>query len=73
MNANAVNANGDAPIHAIVKRKCKRKADRKEKVDLLLALFIHGDADVNLQNANGMTALHFTAEVNIALALYLLV
>ena len=68
MNANGVNANGDAPIHAIVKRKCKRKADCKEKVDLLLALLTYGDVDVNLQNANGMTALHFTAEVKTALA-----
>ena len=68
MNANDVNANGDAPIHVIVKRKCKRKADRKEKVDLLLALLTYSDVDVSLQNANGMTALHFTAEVKIALA-----
>ena len=68
VNANGANANGDAPIHAIVKRKCKRKADRKEKVDFLVALLTHSDADVNLQNANGMTALHFTAEVSIALA-----
>ena len=68
VNANGANANGDAPIHAIVKRKSKRKADRKEKVDLLLALLTHSDVDVNLQNANGMTALHFTAEVSIALA-----
>ena len=64
VNANGDTSNGDAPIHAIVKRKCKRKADCKEKVDLLLALLTHSDADVNLQNANGMTALHFTAEVN---------
>ena len=69
MNANAVNAIGDAPIHAIVKRKSKRKADRKEKVELLLALLTNSDADVNLQSANGMTALHLTAEVNNAFAL----
>ena len=69
MNANAVNAIGDAPIHAIVKSKSKRKADRKEKVELLLALLTNSDADVDLQNGNRMTALHLTAEVNNAFAL----
>ena len=59
MDANAHDVNGDAPIHAIVKRK-KRNW---EKLDLLVALLTYSNADVHLQTVNKMTALHLAAQV----------
>ena len=63
VDANELDVNGDAPLHAIVKRKCANKAERKEKLELLVSLLTYSDADVNLQVENDMTALHLAAEV----------
>ena len=46
-----------APIHSIVEKK------RKDRIDLMLALLIYSDADVDLKRADGMTALHLAAKV----------
>jgi len=59
VDANARDVNGDAPIHAIVKRK-KRNW---EKLDLLVALLTYSNADVHLHTVNKMTALHLAAQV----------
>lgn len=57
-NPSALNENGDAPLHSIV------KSDRQDKVELLVTLLTHSMADVNMMVANGMTALHFAAQVS---------
>lgn len=50
---------GDAPIHSIIKRK------KKERVELLLALLMNSNVDIDFQNGRHMTALHMAIEVNI--------
>ena len=57
-NPDVLNENGDAPLHSIVKSK------RQDKVELLVTLFTHSTTNVNMQVANGMTALHFAAQVS---------
>lgn len=46
-----------APIHSIVEKK------RKDRADLMVALLTYSDADVDLKRADGMTALHMAAQV----------
>lgn len=59
MNVNLVDEKtGNASIHSIVKRK------KKDRVDLLLALLINSDVEVDLQNSRDMTALHMAIEVS---------
>lgn len=50
---------GNAPIHTIIQRK------KKDRVDLLLALLVNSDVDINLQNRRRMTALHLAIEVRL--------
>ncbi len=57
--ANAKDENGDSALHAIVKHK------RNKRLDLLLTLLTHSNANVNLPAAEGNTALHFAAMVRI--------
>ena len=63
LNSPEVNVNlvddvtGDAPIHSIIKRK------KKDRIDLLLALLVNSEVDINLQNKRNMTALHTAIEV----------
>lgn len=54
---NALDANGDAPVHSYVRRR------DKEKFKCLMTLLIHGNCDVNLPNKDGQTALHLACEV----------
>ncbi len=56
-DANEKNESGDAPVHAIVKHK------RGKRMDLLLTLFTHSNANLNLPAAEDNTALHFAAMV----------
>lgn len=58
VDGNSRNEVGDAPIHAIVRHKQKRR------LDLLLTLLTHGDVDVNLPGSDDNTALHFAVMVN---------
>ena len=51
------NTEGLAPIHAIVLRK------HRDKADILLALLTNSEADVNLQSMQGNTALHLAVTV----------
>ena len=57
-DGNGRNEAGDAPIHAIVRHK------RKRRLDLLVTLLTHGDVDVNLPGSDGNTALHFAVSVS---------
>lgn len=57
INPNIRNENFDAPLHVLV------KSSRKDKVELLISLLTHSSADVNLQAADEMTALHFAVQV----------
>lgn len=54
---NALNQDGDAPLHSFVKRR------DKEKFNCLMAFLIHSKCDVNLTNREGQTALHLACEV----------
>ena len=54
----AVDDNGDTPLHAYVKRK------DKHKFDCLVTFLIHSKCDLDKPNANDMTALHLAAEVS---------
>ena len=54
----AVDDNGDTPLHAYVKRK------DKHKFDCLTTLLIHSKCDLDKPNHDGMTALHLAAEVS---------
>lgn len=54
---NALDMNGDAPVHSYVRRR------DKEKFKCLMTLLIHSDCDVNLANRDGQTALHLACEV----------
>ena len=54
---NALNEEGEAVIHNIIKKK------RKDKLEMLLTLLINSEVDVNLQNWKGNTALHIAIEV----------
>ena len=50
---------GDAPIHAIIRRK------KKDRLEFLLALLVNSDADVNLGNRREMAPLHLAVEVSL--------
>ena len=58
VDGNSKNEVGDAPIHAIVRHKQKRR------LDLLLTLLTHGEVDVNLPGSDDNTALHFAVMVS---------
>ena len=65
---NARDQNGDAAVHAIV-----RRTPDKHKFDCLLALLINSDAgyfDINLITADNNTALHLAVKVRFTLRLY---
>ncbi len=58
VDVNSLDENtGDAVIHTILKDK------RKHKLEVLLALLVNSDVDVNLANKRGNTALHIAIEV----------
>lgn len=59
VHLNAFNDEGDAPIHAIVRRK------RKKRADLLLKLLAYGSSgvDINMLSMSGETALHIAVMV----------
>ena len=54
---NALDMNGDAPVHSYVRRR------DKQKFKCLMTLLIHSECDVNLANKEGQTALHLACEV----------
>ena len=56
---NALDTNGDAPLHCFVKRK------DKEKFNCLITFLIHSKCDVNLPNTDGQTALHLACQVSV--------
>ena len=58
VDGNSKNEVGDAPIHAIVRHKQKRR------LDLLLTRLTHGEVDVNLPGSDDNTALHFAVMVS---------
>ena len=65
---NVRDQNGDAAVHAIV-----RRTPDKHKFDCLLALLINSDAgsfDINLITADNNTALHLAVKVRFTLQLY---
>ena len=49
---------GEAPLHSLVKR------ERKDRVNLVLALLVHSDADIHLKTSRGTTPLHLAVEVS---------
>ena len=55
---NALDCNGDAPLHCYVKRR------DKEKFNCLITFLIHSKCDVNLLNIDGQTALHLACKVS---------
>ena len=63
LDPNAPNGLGDAPIHAIVKKKAHSKAERAEKMATLYNLLVYSNADVDATATYGMTALHMAANV----------
>ena len=63
LDPNAPSGLGDAPIHAIVKKKAHSKAERADKMTTLFNLLVYSNADVNATAAYGMTALHMAANV----------
>lgn len=64
VNVNEYNHQGDTPLHSLVKKVFKKK-DSQLKFDLLLALLISSDVNVNCRNqfGRGDTALHMAVEV----------
>ena len=61
MDVNERDQNGDAVIHAIV-----RRPQDKHKFDCLLSLLIHSDVgsfDINLTTGDNNTALHLAVKV----------
>ena len=65
---NVRDQNGDAAVHAIV-----RRTPDKHKFDCLLALLINSDAgsfDINLITADNNTALHLAVMVRFTLRLH---
>ncbi len=49
--------NLNAPLHSLV------RSNRKDKLDLIITLLTHSDADVNLKGDDEMTPLHFAVQV----------
>ena len=59
LDVNVVDPNlGMAPIHSIVKK------ERKDRLQLLLALLVHSNVDVNLMAHDGNTPLHMIIQVH---------
>ena len=70
IDLNAFDEDGDAPIHAIVRRK------RKKRADLLLALLVNGCSRVDVNSTtkySGDTALHLVVMVRISMSNILVV
>lgn len=61
---NILKCEGESILHAIVRRQHKRRRDKEHKQELLMALLMHSDIDVNLHNAQRTTALHIAVEVS---------
>jgi hypothetical protein len=55
---NALDSNGDAPLHSYVKRR------DKERFDCLVAFLTYSKCDINYQNIGGQTALHLACKVS---------
>ena len=49
--------NGEAPLHALVKK------ERKDRVALVLALLVNSNADIHLKTSRGATPLQLAVEV----------
>ena len=65
IDLNAFNEDGDGPIHVIVRRK------RKKRADLLLALLVNGCSRVDVNSTttfSGDTALHLAVLVRISMS-----
>ena len=60
--ANILDGVGDAPIHYLVKGR--GDLDGKVTKSLLLKLLTYTNADVDLKDSDGRTALHTAAEVS---------
>ena len=64
VDVNACNTEQEAPIHALVKRKCKNRREREEKMELLLALLTYSwGLDIDTPGMARKTALHLAVEV----------
>ena len=55
----ALDMNGDTPLHSYVRRR------DKEKFNCIMTFLIHSKCDVNLPNREGQTALHLACEVGL--------
>ena len=55
---NALDSNGDAPLHSYVKRR------DKERFDCLVTFLTYSKCDINYQNIDGQTALHLACKVS---------
>ncbi len=49
--------NLNAPLHSIV------RSNRRDKLDLVITLLTHSDADVSLKGDDEMSPLHFAVQV----------
>ena len=69
-DVNACNPEQEAPIHAIVKRKCRNRREREEKMELLLALLTYSwGLDIDTPGKERKTAMHIAVEVNKTLSI----
>ncbi len=59
VNSAVVNGRGDTPIHAFVRRE-----DHAQSLDCLFTLFIYGEYDIDILNAEADTPLHLACKVN---------
>ena len=55
---NALDSNGDAPLHCYVKRR------DKERFNCLITFLIYSKCDINFLNIEGQTALHLGCKVS---------
>ena len=54
-----------APIHAIVQRKCNNAKEKQDKMNILYNFLTYSNADVdNPTDCTGRTALHLAADVS---------
>ena len=57
-NHNALDSNGDAPLHSYVRRR------DKESFDCLVTFLTYSKCDINYHNIEGQTALHLACKVS---------
>ena len=57
-NHNALDSNGDAPLHSYVRRR------DKESFDCLVTFLTYSKCNINYQNIEGQTALHLACKVS---------